>query len=132
MRNRAKCKVCNDVIESFHSTDLRLCKCGEISVDGGNALKCAARSWDNFLRVDDQNNEIVITIKDPEVIDDEVQANPPTKEELIKHLDDYISGFDNLPQSAKNSYVTNYDLQSFAILMLAIFKVNNSEFSPHE
>ena len=34
-RNRAKCKKCQDVIESKHRHDFVTCKCGSISLDGG-------------------------------------------------------------------------------------------------
>lgn len=36
MANIIKCKACGDVIESKHRHDFRTCKCGEVSVDGGN------------------------------------------------------------------------------------------------
>lgn len=34
--NKAKCKNCNDVIVSNSVHDFVKCKCGKISVDGGN------------------------------------------------------------------------------------------------
>lgn len=34
-RNRAKCLLCGDVIESFHVHDFKWCKCGALGVDGG-------------------------------------------------------------------------------------------------
>lgn len=34
--NRAKCLLCNDVITSEHSHDFKTCKCGNLSIDGGN------------------------------------------------------------------------------------------------
>lgn len=34
-RNRAKCKKCGDIIESKYRHDFVTCKCGAISVDGG-------------------------------------------------------------------------------------------------
>lgn len=36
-RNRARCRKCGDVIESKHQHDFVTCKCGAISVDGGDA-----------------------------------------------------------------------------------------------
>ena len=33
--NKAKCRLCGDIIESKHRHDYVECKCGEISVDGG-------------------------------------------------------------------------------------------------
>lgn len=35
IRNSAKCKLCDDEIESTHRHDFVSCKCGEIFVDGG-------------------------------------------------------------------------------------------------
>ena len=37
IRNSAKCRKCNDEIESTHRHDFVKCKCGEIFVDGGKA-----------------------------------------------------------------------------------------------
>lgn len=34
--NQAKCKLCGDVIQSTSIHDIKQCKCGSISVDGGN------------------------------------------------------------------------------------------------
>jgi hypothetical protein len=34
--NRAKCLLCNDVITSEHLHDFKTCKCGNLSIDGGN------------------------------------------------------------------------------------------------
>ena len=36
IRNSAKCKLCNDEIESKHVHDYVTCLCGAISVDGGH------------------------------------------------------------------------------------------------
>ena len=35
LRNRAKCKLCGDTIESTHVHDFVSCSCGAVSVDGG-------------------------------------------------------------------------------------------------
>ena len=35
IKNKAKCKLCGQVIESKHRHDFVTCDCGEISVDGG-------------------------------------------------------------------------------------------------
>ena len=34
--SKVRCKKCGDVIESTHVHELKYCKCGTISVDGGN------------------------------------------------------------------------------------------------
>jgi len=36
IKNRLRCKKCNDVIESKHVHDYQRCKCGAIFVDGGH------------------------------------------------------------------------------------------------
>ena len=33
--NKVKCRLCGDVIESTYRNDIKSCKCGEITVDGG-------------------------------------------------------------------------------------------------
>lgn len=37
LRNRARCKKCNAIIESKHRHDYVACPCGAIAVDGGRA-----------------------------------------------------------------------------------------------
>lgn len=36
MANKVRCNSCLDVIESKHRHDFVTCKCGAVSVDGGN------------------------------------------------------------------------------------------------
>jgi hypothetical protein len=121
MRNRAKCKLCKSIIESYHDTDYVDCKCGEISVSGGSALYCAAKSWDNFVRVDDRDSEIITKVVDdvkPLYNDD----SKPNKKQLIEMLERDIANMEGLPQSAMVSPVTHYDLVSSLMIVLAIFK----------
>ena len=35
IENKAKCKLCQDIIESKNTNDLKRCSCGSIAVDGG-------------------------------------------------------------------------------------------------
>lgn len=35
IHNRARCRKCDDVIESYNRHDFVWCKCGAIAVDGG-------------------------------------------------------------------------------------------------
>lgn len=35
IKNRARCRVCGDTIESFHVHDFKWCSCKRIFVDGG-------------------------------------------------------------------------------------------------
>lgn len=127
MKNRAKCKLCSDVLESFHAYDYVTCKCGEISISGGSdKLECSAKNWENFLRVDENDNEIIVKFKDgkgskEEAIPDE---NPPkmTRKEMIEMLEASIKNIENLPKAAMMQPITHYDLYTFMILVLAIFK----------
>lgn len=117
MRNIAKCKKCLSVIESFHSKDYVECKCGEIAVDGGEALRCAARDFANFLRVDDEGNEIVVKVKDAHE-----PMEKPSLNEMISMLDDMIKGIENLPREGLFSPVTQADLASALLLVSSILR----------
>ena len=43
-KNKARCKICGDIIESISVHDYEECKCGACAVDGG--LEYFRRSWD--------------------------------------------------------------------------------------
>jgi hypothetical protein len=122
MQNRAKCKLCHAIIESFHATDYVSCKCGEISVDGGDAMRCAANQWHNFLRVDDNGNEIVVTVKgDVQPANKETQGKP-TKKELLDMLDEMVKNIERLPVDAMNSPITHYDFYAGLLLLSSILR----------
>jgi HKD family nuclease len=126
MRNRAKCKLCESIIESFHSTDYVSCKCDEISVSCGEALYCAAKDWNNFIRVDDIGNAIVPTIKDTSsTLSLQTEyAERPTKKQLLDILHDMITNMENLPQNALTGYINHYDLLSVLLLVESLFLVD--------
>ena len=116
MRNIAKCRLCESIIESTHEKDYVTCKCGEISVDGGTLLRCAAKNFDNFIRVDDEGNEIIVKV---------VDAPKPTKEQLIEYLDEMRKNIEKLPTNALLTPVTQYDLASALLLIHSIFKAKD-------
>lgn len=124
MKNRAKCKLCKTIIESFHDLDHVMCKCGEVSVSGGNAMRCGANDWSNFVRVDDQGNEIVVTIKEmaSDVKPLDMPSSKPDKKELLGMLSEMIKNIDNLPQHAATAPITHYDFSSLMILLVALFR----------
>ena len=115
MRNRAKCKACESIVESLNRQDECACKCGQISVSGGDLLGCAALNWSNFLRVDDEGNVIV-----PKVVD----KPPITKADLLIELDNMIKRIEDMPQQAMIVSINHYDFVSLLILLSSIF---NSE-----
>lgn len=50
--NKAKCKLCGDVVESKTVHDFRSCSCGEISVDGGkDYLRRCAKDLSNIIEL---------------------------------------------------------------------------------
>ena len=124
MKNRAKCKLCLSIIESFHLHDHVSCKCGEISITGGTQeYKAMAKEWVNFLRVDDQGNEIIVTVKNEEK--EEVKplyTEKPTREEKLRMLDEMIKSYESLPTHALNAPITGYDLVSALLLVKSLFE----------
>ena len=113
MRNRAKCKACESIIESLNHRDECSCKCGQISVSGGDRLGCSAIDWSNFLRVDDEGNTIVPEIKDKPA---------PTREDFLDALNEMIKRIDDMPQQAMIVSINHYDFVSLLILLSSIFK----------
>lgn len=133
LRNRAKCKLCNSIIESFHPNDYVTCKCGEIAVNGGPGnYKCYAEDYVNFLRVDDDGNQLIVTVQGKACTsEEEAQSlkqsdtrNPskPTKEDLLKMLDEMVKSYENLPKNAMCSNPTQYDIYSALLLISALFR----------
>ena len=128
MRNKAKCKLCQSIIESFHDSDYVQCNCGEISVSGGAALYCSAKNWHNFLRVDDEDNEIIPTIRETTshtVVVDDIRTTRPTKRELIEMLTEMKKNIEALPIVAMNTAITHYDYLSLLLLLEAIFRAED-------
>lgn len=118
MRNRAKCKLCSNIIESRYQYEEISCTCGQISVMGGDKMGCSAFDWANFLRVDDEGNEIVPTIKDAKPID-------TTKKDLLNALDDLIKRIEEMPKQAMIIAINHYDYVSLLILLSSLFRCDN-------
>ena len=123
MKNRAKCKLCLSIIESFHPTDYVLCKCGEIAIDGGQAMRVYAKNFDNFLRIDEEGNEFQPTIQQlnhyPVLKPDETtKLSFEEKRNMLKHM---IYSIERLPQEAITEPVSQYDLWSALMLIEQIF-----------
>ena len=116
MRNRAKCKKCECIIESLNHQDICECKCGEISVSGGEFLGCAAFDWSNFLRVDDEGNVITPTVQD---------APKVTRNDLLEALDEMIKRIEAMPPNAMIVSINHYDFCSLLVLLSSIFKVDD-------
>ncbi len=110
MRNRAKCKLCNDIIESFHPTDYIECSCENIFLDGGEALRCGAKDFTSFVRIDDKGEEVAVKF----ITNDPGSTIPEpigtSKEELLGMLKEMIASYEALPPHAGSQSPTNYDL----------------------
>ena len=127
MKNKAKCKLCEEIIESVFFKDDVNCKCGEISLSGGNIKNwCYAKNWENFLRIDDDGNEIVpriINASEKNEVGDEYQKiSKPTKEEKIEMLGAMIKSTKELPEGAMILPISQYDFLSLIMLLYSIFK----------
>lgn len=154
MRNRAKCKLCGDILESFHQHDYVTCSCDEISIDGGQYMfKCGAKDFRNFLRVDDNGKEIEVTLKDKDADNtvtgcDVSDANNstyndsasssgfdtkqprmdsesyPSKKDLLEELDMMMKNIESLPQNAMTLPINHYDFYSFMLLVSSILRAS--------
>jgi len=121
VKNRAKCKLCGDIIESKTRHDMCWCKCGEIAVDGGQDYhKCIAGDWANFIRVDDEGNEIIpkIVEKTPEESAEKIVTSL-TKQDHIDALTAILTQLDRLPEHAWSQPITHYDYYSLVALIRA-------------
>src|SRR5512135_1368568 len=127
MKNRAKCRLCLSIVESFFEGDVCTCKCGEITVYDGSAMRVEFRNVENFLRIDDIGNEILVKYKDKEETEtkqpqEQQPLEKPTRSELIAELDRLIEYHEGLPEHAKRSPVTGYDFISLMLLLSNILK----------
>ena len=123
MKNRAKCKLCSSIIESHFTGDVVTCKCGEITVYDGAAMRCEFNNVGNFLRVDDIGNEIVVRYKekDAEGNGNEERQKPienTSKGELINNLEEFAKAVKDMPMH----YVTSSDLADCILAVANILK----------
>jgi hypothetical protein len=128
MKNRAKCKKCNSIIESFHSTDYVMCQCGEISVYEGDALKCAAKDYSNFIRVDENGNEIIVKVVDRESNtnpDTIAQSPKPTRTDMLDMLDEMIRNVEKMPSHALQQPINHYDYLSLMLLLSSLLRARD-------
>ena len=127
MKNRAKCTLCNSIIESFHPTDHVICKCGEIELNGGDAMYAKANDFKNFVRVDDRGNEVVVSyhhIKPKSQADEEPHEKPKCliDGEAIQELQSLIDLDEQFLEQEENSLVSRWDLKNYMLHVIKIFK----------
>lgn len=134
MRNRAKCALCKDIIESFHSKDYVSCSCDQISIYGGqNEFISYAVDFANFIRIDDQGKEIPVTIIEKEDLVKK-ESEKPSQQDLLKILSAMIEDIERLPDAAMRTPVNQYDHLSMLIMIQSLFSsfLTPEASPPHE
>lgn len=124
MRNRAKCLLCKDILESFHEHDQVECSCGEISISGGlSHYYASARDFKHFLRVDDEGVEHPVRLAD---VDEKQEAPKGEEADPVAMLGEYLHSIERLPKHLLLSPITHSDLFcALAMVHAALRKANN-------
>ena len=123
MRNRAKCKLCKEAIESVANVDYVSCKCGEIAIDGGlGSFRCFANDFKNFMRLDDEGNEVMVKVLEKPNIEEKVSINEEkqpesSREKSIEMIDAMIKYYEELPVQALLGSPSNYDMKAMYLMM---------------
>lgn len=128
MRKRAKCKLCNTVVETKNNFDIWSCPCGEISIDriSGAFHANVKNDIDNLILVDNDGNEIIPKISSA-IEDSEQTTHKIDKgglEELLYILDKYAENLHNLPPEARQSPITHSDFGALITLLSSIFRAS--------
>ena len=58
MRNRVKCRLCKEVIESRHRHEFVRCHCEAIAIDGGEEYPRQIGLPENFIHIDEEGKEV--------------------------------------------------------------------------
>ncbi|MDP4120521.1 MAG: hypothetical protein Q8876_05645 [Bacillota bacterium] len=77
-------------------------------------------NYDNFLRVDDENNEIIVKVIESEGPHE--TEKKPDHDELLAMLDRMIDSYSSLPENAMSTPITHYDFVSALMLLSSIVK----------
>jgi hypothetical protein len=88
-------------------------------------MRCAAKDWSNFLRIDEQGKECKVSVKegDDEPADKEEGAYIESVEDVLKNIEHMMGILDGLPQNAMTQPLTHYDMYSMLLLMSAVIKL---------
>ena len=93
-------------------------------------MHCAAKNFDNFLRVDDLRNTITVKYKKSDEIGEdkspEEELRPLlTREQRIEELKRIIDHTTSLPDIALQGYVSHAELCNFMLLIHSILVMKN-------
>ena len=128
---RAKCKLCNNIVEIKNRIDMFSCPCGEITIDYITAHMHASLKTDksNLLFVDEDDNEIVPASWTTEqiIIDRKVEemgedVNLGSRRELLSMIDALIHNIDSMPNQGRFAPVTHSDFAELLSLVAALFR----------
>lgn len=124
MRKRAKCKVCNSILE-VTLYDMTFCKCGEVSIDmlSGEFHANVQDDINNLILVDDEGNEIIPKIATNSLIDSEIPYHN-SKQSLIYALEQMSKNIYSLPSEARSSPITHSDFGELITLLSSIFRAS--------
>ncbi len=129
MRNRAQCKLCKEIIESFHEFDYVSCKCDEIAITGGLVkYECFAKNWENFFRVDEKDKVIPVRLEEDsfDKTKEDKGIYTMSKQDMIDELSRYIESLAQLPDQALSLPVSHYDLLRALTLICPILQCDKS------
>lgn len=132
MRNRAKCKKCDAVIESLYTGELVSCYCGEIEVydgpqDNPNDLKSRAYDYANFIRIDDDNKEHEVRFEEGGKLKTVDRSGKPSAQEIMDVLKSRIDHYDHLPSQVQYSHVVYSDLIDILRCLVALHRLSFEE-----
>lgn len=88
-------------------------------------MLCYAKSFKNFIRIDDDGNEVIPTIIEgdaPEADPNHHIKEPPNRDELLAGLNEYIKSFDNLPSHALMTPITQNEMKACMMIIYAILR----------
>lgn len=126
-RHRAKCRLCNTVIEAvsqYGGTEIP-CACGEIAFDlRSNPPSYCAINFQNMIGIDAEGNENDMHVLD--IRKSDISSAKPEPEgntdQANYQLEMLIERVEGLPVHAMNSFVTHYDYLSLLYLVKALIR----------
>ena len=112
MKNKAKCKLCGDIIESDNDKEWKQCTCGTLRLIG---VRATFEKIEDICFIDDDGKEVDPTYK---------TQPKPTRTELLDMLDEMNARIEALPPNAAVSAITHYDFSALILLLSSIFRAD--------
>ena len=122
MKNRAKCKLCGSIIESCHPMDYVVCKCGEIELNGGDAMLSRANDYTNFVRVDDLGNEIAVKFTEHKADNAQKEVTDQGPIDLIGVIERLLEYDQQFLATGHNDTILRSELVTYIMIIVKILK----------